>query len=100
MTRLTDARERRKFQVFVEEMFASAADDVPGHLAQLSVPDPCRLRMKVLYSRDTISAALAQQQKLGNVHERNPHAFRLNVSVGRAPSRKVRLPFAILDAGR
>jgi hypothetical protein len=100
MTRLTDARERHKFEVFVEEILASAADDVPRHLAELSVPDPFRLRLKVLYSRETISAVLDDQQKLGNVYERKPHAFRLDVSVGRAPSRRVRLPFAILDAGR
>jgi hypothetical protein len=100
MTRLDDALERRKFEVFVEEILASAADAVPGHLAELSVPAPFRLRMKVLYSRDTISAVLANQKKLGNVDERNPHAFKLDVSVGRTPARRVRLPFAILDAGR
>ena len=100
MTRLTDARERRKFEAFVEEVLASPAGAVRGHLAELSVPDPFRLRMKVLYSRDPISAVFASQRKLGNVAERASHAFKLDVSVGRAPSRRVRLPFAIVDAGR
>lgn len=100
MTRLSDARERRKFELFVEEILASPADAVPRHLAELSVPDPFRLRMKVLYSRGSLSAVFASQKKLGNVEERSLHAFRLDVSVGRSPARRVRLPFAILDAGR
>ncbi|HEX3071470.1 MAG TPA: hypothetical protein VHX14_23090 [Thermoanaerobaculia bacterium] len=100
MTRLTDARERRKFEAFVEEILASPTDDVPRHLAELSVPSPYRLRLKVLYSRETISAVLASQKKLGNVAERHAHAFKLDISIGRTPSRRVRLPFAILDAGR
>lgn len=100
MTRLNDARERRKFEVFVEAILASSAEAVPRHLAELSVPDPFRLRMKVLYSREPIAAVFANQKKLGNVDERNPHAFRLDVSVGRSPSRRVRLPFAVLDAGK
>ena len=100
MTRLNDARERRKFELFVEEVLASPADAVPTHLAELSVPDPFRLRMKVLYTRDSLAAVFANQRKLGNVVERSTHAFRLDVSVGRSPSRRVRLPFAILNAGR
>ncbi len=100
MTRLDDPRERRKFEVFVEEILASPEDAVRRHLAELSVPDPFRLRMKVLYSRDAVSTVFANQKKLGNVEARSPHAFKLDVSVGRSRTRRVRLPFAVLDAGR
>lgn len=100
MTRLDDAKARRKFEVFVEEILASQANAVRQHLAELSVPDPFRLRMKVLYSRDPASEVFARQKKLGNVFERHPHSFRLDLTVGRSPSRRLRLPFAILDAGR
>jgi hypothetical protein len=100
MTRLSDARERRKFEAFVEEILASSAEAVRRHLAELNVPDPFRLRMKVLYSRNPISEVFANQRKLGNVAERSAHAYKLDVSVGRAPSRRVRLPFAIVDGGK
>src|SRR5688572_28011726 len=100
MARLDDPREKRRFESFVEEILASPADAVRRHLAELNVPDPFRLRMKVLYSRDAVSAVFASQKKLGNVEERSPHAFKLDVSVGRARTRRVKLPFAVLDAGR
>lgn len=100
MTLLSDARERRKFEVFVEEILSSPAEAVPRHLAELRVPDPFRLRMKVLYSRQPITAVFANQKKLGNVDDRRSHAFKLDIAVGRARSRRVRLPFAILNAGQ
>lgn len=100
MTRLDDAKARRRFELFVEEILASPAGAVRDHLADLTVPDPFRLRMKVLYSRGSASEVFAGERKLGNVVERHPHAFRLEISVGRSPTRRVRLPFAILEAGR
>lgn len=99
MRRLDDAGARRKFEVFVEEILASPATAVRQHLADLSVPDPFRLRMKVLYSRDPLPVVFERQKKLGNVVERHPHAFRLERSVGRSGVRRIRIPFAVLKAG-
>ncbi len=99
MARLNDPVARKRFLVFVEEILASSELHVRQHLAELNVPDPFRLRMKVLYSRHPLSEAFEKQAKLGKVTQRHGHAFRLDISVGRSPARRVRMPFAIIEAG-
>lgn len=98
MLRLKTPQQQHEFEAYVQALFK--LDDytrVHKELGRLEVPDPYRLRMKVLYSEKSVRAVIDRLVKEGVLESLREKArtYTYSSTVGREIPKKVRLPFFV-----
>jgi len=100
MLRLTTREEERHFEAYVEALFRlDSYAKVLSELGRVSVPTPYRLRIKVLYSKESVKDVvngLVEKGELQHLKE-DSSTYILRTTVGRIVRKRVRAPFLVAD---
>lgn len=97
--RLASSEERQRFEAFVGALFETVSEsEMRQHLADLAVPRPYRLRMKVMYSKADWHEVLARLHVPNGSLQRHERGvgYKYTARVGRGHRRAVNLSFALL----
>ncbi len=98
MLRLKTPQEEREFEAYVEALFRlDSPTKVYDELNRLNVPTPYRLRIKVLYSKMSVSDVIDGLAKKGRIQhlKEESRTYILNTTFGRLRPRKVGVPFFV-----
>lgn len=100
--RLDSPTQRREFSAFARAVLSSQDEALRERLADLIVPDPFRLRIKVLYSRKPIHDVVATRVALGHLQPLTPNqnAFVTDLRVGRTIKRRVQTTLVFLPTSQ
>jgi hypothetical protein len=98
MSRIITSQEEHEFLAYLEALFGlDDSNRVHNKLAELNVPAPYRLRIKVLYSQSSVKDVidgLVVKGKLKHL-KKEAKTYFLETNVGRLSPKKVRVPFYV-----
>ncbi|MEK6303016.1 MAG: hypothetical protein AABO41_20075 [Acidobacteriota bacterium] len=102
--RVQSAREEREFEAYVKALLLNSENDdkVLDALAELDVPSPYRVRVKVVYAETSPKAVidhLAKGRKLKRLTDRSA-SYIYEARIGDTDESQVRVPFFIADFKR
>jgi hypothetical protein len=95
-------KSERNLRDFIKSLFSNAtASSLVSDVAEIAIPDPYRVRLKVVFSETSPLEVLSASALRGQISRLagSSIGFLLEGSLGRKPSRPLSVPFAIAGFG-
>ena len=98
MYRLTTEKEERDFEAFVMALFNQDNPDlIQKELNRIDIPAPYRLRIKVLYSQNSVIDVMDQLAEKGQIKhlKKESRTYQYDTIIGRKSPLEAKIPFFI-----
>lgn len=98
MSRITSIKEEQEFEAFIGALFnQNHPEKVRKELERVRVPSPYRIRIKVLYSQNSIIKVIDSLVDKGNLQyiKKESKTYSYHTRIGRKHSNEIKIPFFV-----